>query len=114
MRILVTNDDGIRAPGLEILANWARKLGEVTVIAPKFEQSAKSHSIMESPNPITMATGVIFAAAAALASIFVISIFVIRTNSTRSSTLTATSAAARKREKSQEFFLVCRKAAYSS
>ena len=45
MRILVTNDDGIRAPGLEILANWARKLGEVTVIAPKFEQSAKSHSI---------------------------------------------------------------------
>jgi len=45
LRILVTNDDGIRAPGLEILANWARKLGEVTVIAPKFEQSAKSHSI---------------------------------------------------------------------
>ena len=45
MKILVTNDDGIRAPGLEILANWARKLGEVTVIAPKFEQSAKSHSI---------------------------------------------------------------------
>ncbi len=45
MRILVTNDDGIRAPGLEILVNWARKLGEVTVIAPKFEQSAKSHSI---------------------------------------------------------------------
>ncbi len=45
MRILITNDDGIRAPGLEILANWARKLGEVTVIAPKVEQSAKSHSI---------------------------------------------------------------------
>ncbi len=45
MRILVTNDDGIRTPGLEILANWARKLGEVTVIAPKVEQSAKSHSI---------------------------------------------------------------------
>ena len=45
MRILVTNDDGIRAPGIEILANWARKLGEVTIIAPKTEQSAKSHSI---------------------------------------------------------------------
>ena len=45
MRILVTNDDGIRAPGLEILANWARKLGDVTVVAPKVEQSAKSHSI---------------------------------------------------------------------
>ena len=45
MRILVTNDDGIRAPGLEILANWARKIGDVTVVAPKVEQSAKSHSI---------------------------------------------------------------------
>ena len=45
MRILVTNDDGIRAPGLEILANWARRLGDVTVVAPKVEQSAKSHSI---------------------------------------------------------------------
>ena len=45
MKILITNDDGIRAPGLEILANWARKLGTVTVVAPKSEQSAKSHSI---------------------------------------------------------------------
>lgn len=45
MRILVTNDDGIRTKGLELLANWARKLGEVTVVAPKSEQSAKSHSI---------------------------------------------------------------------
>lgn len=45
MRILVTNDDGIRAPGIEILANWARRLGDVTVVAPKVEQSAKSHSI---------------------------------------------------------------------
>lgn len=45
MKILVTNDDGIKAPGLEILATWAKKLGEVTVFAPKEEQSAKSHSI---------------------------------------------------------------------
>ena len=45
MRILVTNDDGIRAPGIEILAKWAQKLGTVTVVAPKSEQSAKSHSI---------------------------------------------------------------------
>ena len=45
MRILITNDDGIMAPGLELLANWARKLGEVTIVAPKVEQSAKSHSI---------------------------------------------------------------------
>lgn len=45
MRILITNDDGINAPGLLPLAQWAQKLGEVTVIAPKYEQSGKSHGI---------------------------------------------------------------------
>ncbi|MCQ2435545.1 MAG: 5'/3'-nucleotidase SurE [Clostridia bacterium] len=45
MKILITNDDGIQAPGLYVLANWAKKYGEVTVIAPKSEQSAKSQSI---------------------------------------------------------------------
>lgn len=45
MKILVTNDDGINAEGIKILASWARKLGEVTVSAPKVQQSAKSHAI---------------------------------------------------------------------
>lgn len=45
MKILITNDDGIEAKGLRLLAEWAKKLGEVTVIAPKVEQSAKSHAI---------------------------------------------------------------------
>ena len=45
MRILITNDDGIFAPGIRELAKWAMKLGEVTVVAPKFEQSGKSHGI---------------------------------------------------------------------
>lgn len=45
MRILITNDDGINASGLLPLAQWAQKLGEVTVIAPKYEQSGKSHGI---------------------------------------------------------------------
>jgi 5'-nucleotidase len=45
MRILITNDDGIGAPGIRVLAEWARGLGEVTVIAPKTEQSGKSHAI---------------------------------------------------------------------
>ena len=45
MKILITNDDGIQAPGLIPLAQWAQKYGEVTVIAPKFEQSGKSHGI---------------------------------------------------------------------
>ncbi len=45
MRILLTNDDGIEAEGLKHLANFAKKLGEVCVCAPKTQQSAKSMSI---------------------------------------------------------------------
>ena len=45
MRILVTNDDGIRAESLEAVVQWAKKYGEVEIFAPKVEQSAKSHSI---------------------------------------------------------------------
>lgn len=46
MRILITNDDGIEAEGIRVLTTWATALGEVTVVAPKFEQSAKSQSIV--------------------------------------------------------------------
>lgn len=45
MKILIVNDDGIDAPGLRVLVNWATKLGDVTVAAPKTQQSAKSHAI---------------------------------------------------------------------
>ncbi len=45
MKILLTNDDGIDAEGLRLLAAWAKTLGEVTVVAPKSEQSCKSHAI---------------------------------------------------------------------
>ena len=45
MRILVTNDDGICAAQLPQLVKWAQKLGEVTVAAPKYEQSGKSQGI---------------------------------------------------------------------
>ena len=45
MRILITNDDGIRSPVLPLLAEWAKKLGDVTVAAPKVEQSGKSQAI---------------------------------------------------------------------
>ena len=45
MRILITNDDGYSAEGIRALATWAKKLGDVTVIAPKVEQSGKSHAI---------------------------------------------------------------------
>ncbi len=45
MRILITNDDGIYADGIRILAEWAKTIGEVTVVAPKREQSGMSHAI---------------------------------------------------------------------
>ena len=45
MRILVTNDDGIRSPYLAMLAQAAKDLGEVTVIAPMEQCSAMSHRI---------------------------------------------------------------------
>lgn len=46
MKILITNDDGIQSPVLPLLAKWALSLGaEVTVAAPKFEQSGKSQAI---------------------------------------------------------------------
>lgn len=45
MRIAITNDDGIHAEGLRLLVQWAKKLGEVIVYAPKTEQSGKSHGI---------------------------------------------------------------------
>ena len=45
MRILLTNDDGVYAPGLRALRTELMKLGEVTVVAPVGEQSAVGHSI---------------------------------------------------------------------
>jgi 5'-nucleotidase len=46
MRILVTNDDGIHAPGLKICEEIARKLSdEVWVVAPEYDQSGVSHSL---------------------------------------------------------------------
>jgi 5'-nucleotidase len=43
--ILITNDDGIRAPGLVLLADALRRIGEVHVYAPDREQSAVGHSV---------------------------------------------------------------------
>jgi 5'-nucleotidase len=49
MRILITNDDGINAPGLEVLTAIATDLagpgGEVWTVAPAFEQSGVGHCI---------------------------------------------------------------------
>jgi 5'/3'-nucleotidase len=46
MRILLTNDDGIHAPGLAVLERVAAKLSDdVWVVAPETEQSGASHSL---------------------------------------------------------------------
>ncbi|MBO9477780.1 5'/3'-nucleotidase SurE [Shimia sp. R11_0] len=49
MRILITNDDGINAPGLAVLEQIAKDLagaeGEVWCVAPAFEQSGVGHCI---------------------------------------------------------------------
>lgn len=49
MRILVTNDDGINAPGLKVLEQIAHEVagpdGEVWIVAPAFEQSGVGHCI---------------------------------------------------------------------
>ncbi len=46
MRILVTNDDGIHAPGLDVCEEIARALSDdVWVVAPEFDQSGVSHSL---------------------------------------------------------------------
>ena len=45
MLILVTNDDGIHAPGLAALAKALKGLGRIVIVAPDREQSAVSHAL---------------------------------------------------------------------
>ena len=45
MRILVTNDDGILAPGIEALYRAVADLGQVEVVAPETTQSGVGHAI---------------------------------------------------------------------
>lgn len=46
MRILLTNDDGVNAPGLKVLERVARRLSDdIWVVAPAEEQSGAGHSL---------------------------------------------------------------------
>src|SRR5215210_3877015 len=45
MQILLTNDDGIYAPGLAAMERALRRLGDVSVVAPAIEPSGVGHSI---------------------------------------------------------------------
>lgn len=53
LRILVTNDDGIEAPGISALAEALLPLGRVTVAAPKDPRSGVSHGVT-SDRPISV------------------------------------------------------------
>ena len=43
--ILVTNDDGISAPGIRTLISVMNEIGDVVVVAPDSPQSAMGHAI---------------------------------------------------------------------
>ena len=57
-RILISNDDGVRAPGILALAQALQRVGEVTIVAPATNQSGKGHSItIDEPiyvDPVTL------------------------------------------------------------
>ncbi len=54
MHILVTNDDDYTAPGLQVLVEILRGFGDVTVVAPKFQQSAMSIAVTMGGRPIAV------------------------------------------------------------
>jgi 5'-nucleotidase len=45
-RILISNDDGVRAPGIAIVAQTLQAIGQVIIVAPADNQSGKGHSIV--------------------------------------------------------------------
>jgi 5'-nucleotidase len=59
MRVLVSNDDGVDAPGIRVLAQALAALGEVTVVAPDRDRSGASNSLtLDQPiRVITMDNG---------------------------------------------------------
>jgi 5'-nucleotidase len=51
-RILVSNDDGVRAPGLAALAQILQAIGDVTIVAPAENSSGAGHSISTASDAI--------------------------------------------------------------
>ncbi len=50
MRLLISNDDGISAPGIQVLSERMKSLGKVTIVAPDQNRSGASNSLtLESP-----------------------------------------------------------------
>ncbi len=58
VKLLLTNDDGIDAPGLEVLERAARGLGDVIVVAPAEVQSGVGHKLTtDRPIPVERTDG---------------------------------------------------------
>jgi len=54
LNILISNDDGIDSPGIKALSDALKEIGNVTVVAPRTEQSAVGHAItMKIPLRVT-------------------------------------------------------------
>lgn len=66
MRILLTNDDGYDAPGLQAIARELRRLGPLTIVAPLGQRSAVSHAITLF-NPLVVHRGSVSSDALSLA-----------------------------------------------
>src|SRR3954469_21963422 len=45
MNILISNDDGIESPGILLLADALKDVGDITVVAPHRERSTSGHSL---------------------------------------------------------------------
>ena len=43
--ILITNDDGVKAPGIRALISYVRAFGRVVVVAPDRPQSGTAHAV---------------------------------------------------------------------
>ena len=59
MHILVSNDDGYRAPGIQALAQAMRRFGRVTVVAPDHNHSGASNSLTLN-RPLTLTEKILF------------------------------------------------------
>src|SRR5579863_6869309 len=57
MKILISNDDGVHAPGLAVLATALEKIADVTVVAPDRNRSGVSNSLTLE-NPLRVVTAV--------------------------------------------------------
>lgn len=61
MHILISNDDGYMAPGINALANEMRRFGRVSIVAPEHNHSGSSNALtLNKPLTVTNASEDVF------------------------------------------------------